>query len=374
MDLTNIENFDSNVLDEINDILNEKSTDNQEIINMGYYTIVSEMTYMERRFLNGIIRKVKPKKILELGVCAGGSSAIILNAIKDIENSRLYSVDYNPYYWKDISKKCGFIIDEKFQHLKNKWKLYTGGVAAKFMDNIGGDIDLCLLDTAHINPGEFLDFLMVLPYLKKNAIVILHDTLFQLYRDGYTNAALFSSLKGKKITISEGKLSNIGNIGAVILDENIMDNVFDYFYLLTLKWQYLPSDEDFLLIEKLFSKFYNKDLINMYWSIVLMNKDLFKNNILKEKEIDLNNKIEYLLNQNKSNSYNINKIINTLAWWIPIRKWRDTFRSKFAIKDQTRPDQTRPDQTRPDLIKAYNDYICFYDNLKYKKIQYKIAA
>lgn len=24
-----------------------------------------------------------------------------------------------------------------------------------------------------------------------------------------------------------------------------------------------------------------------------------------------------------------NKLIDTLAWWIPIRKWRDNFRNKF---------------------------------------------
>ena len=41
------------------------------------------------------------------------------------------------------------------------------------------------------------------------------------------------------------------------------------------------------------------------------------------------------------------KSINRIAWWIPIRKWRNNFRSRFAIVDQTRPDQTRPDQTRP---------------------------
>ena len=42
------------------------------------------------------------------------------------------------------------------------------------------------------------------------------------------------------------------------------------------------------------------------------------------------------------------KSINKLAWWIPIRNLRDSFRNKFKIEDQTRPDQTRPDQTRPD--------------------------
>ena len=46
----------------------------------------------EPYFINGIIRKYKPKKCLEIGVAAGGSSIIILNAIKDIKNSFLIIV------------------------------------------------------------------------------------------------------------------------------------------------------------------------------------------------------------------------------------------------------------------------------------------
>ncbi|WP_297277201.1 ATP-grasp fold amidoligase family protein [uncultured Brachyspira sp.] len=54
------------------------------------------------------------------------------------------------------------------------------------------------------------------------------------------------------------------------------------------------------------------------------------------------------------------------------------FGIKIAFK-KTRPDQTRPDQTRPDLINYICiDYIFFYNNTKYQKLQpmlqYKIAA
>ena len=35
------------------------------------------MSNKEREFINGIIRKFKPKKILEVGVYHGGSSVII---------------------------------------------------------------------------------------------------------------------------------------------------------------------------------------------------------------------------------------------------------------------------------------------------------
>ena len=47
----------------------------------------------EPYFINGIIRKFKPKKCLEIGVARGGSSIIILNALQDISDSFLVSLD-----------------------------------------------------------------------------------------------------------------------------------------------------------------------------------------------------------------------------------------------------------------------------------------
>ena len=58
-----------------------------------------EMTTDEQRFVNGMVRKVKPKKIVEIGVAYGGTSAIILNAIKDIKGSKLYSIDILIYIY-----------------------------------------------------------------------------------------------------------------------------------------------------------------------------------------------------------------------------------------------------------------------------------
>ena len=313
MEITKPEKFENEVLNQINDILDIKITKSK---------LTSEMTYLERYFLNGIVRQTKPKKILELGVSAGGSSAIILNAIKDFDNAKLYSVDYNTKLYYDNSKNTGFIIDEKFSNLKDKWKLYTGGTAAKFMEEIGGEIDLCLIDTMHVNPGEFLDFLIVLPYLKKNAILILHDIALHYNgneRHSITNCILFSCLRGKKLSFNEGLWNSFANIGAVILDENIKDNILDYLYLLTLPFEYLPTDNDILECQKLFSKHYKQDLVDKFINIMLVNKKFFINDKnLIESINDKNDKLDRL-----------NKIVNTLAWWIPIRKWRDNFRNKF---------------------------------------------
>ena len=119
----------------------------------------------------------------------------------------------------------------------------------------------------------------------------------------------------------------------------------------------------------------NDDLYNRTNDLYNISNDLYnRTNDLYKKNNDLKELTNYEFNILYSNQnwiklfgiYNTNqyiyilffgikltlkvdeKQINKIAWWIPIKKWRDNFRAKFKRPDQTRPDQTRPDQTRPD--------------------------
>ena len=96
----------------------------------------SRMWGNQREFLNGVVRKFKPKKVLEIGVAEGGSSIIILNAIKDIEDSHLFSIDLSK------NDMIGYCVKNIFQNLSNKWSLYTGNIPVKFMKKIGNNIDM----------------------------------------------------------------------------------------------------------------------------------------------------------------------------------------------------------------------------------------
>ena len=60
-----------------------------------------ELTPEEQKFMNGLIRKIKPRKIVEIGVSKGGSSVLILNAIKDIKGSKLFSIDKSIYCYRE---------------------------------------------------------------------------------------------------------------------------------------------------------------------------------------------------------------------------------------------------------------------------------
>ena len=133
------------------------------------------MPFEDYYFVNGLIRLYKPKKILEIGVCYGGMSAAILNSIKDMKDAMLYSCDLEKRHYKNNSFEVGKFVKIKFPELLNKWKLYTGNTTASFIEDIGGNIDLAYIDTAHVMPGEVLNIIEILPFLKRNAIIVFDD-------------------------------------------------------------------------------------------------------------------------------------------------------------------------------------------------------
>jgi predicted O-methyltransferase YrrM len=238
------------------------------------YTKVSEMIPEERAFLNALVIRKQPKKLLEVGVAAGGSSIVILNAIKDIADAKLYSIDLNEKLYTNPNFKTGCFVDN-YQSLKLKWELFTGDLAHKFMDKVGADIDFCLIDTAHVNPGEMFDFLMVLPFLDDNAIVVFHDVAYHTFyssrrtNDGLVKAAittdlLMSSITGRKILLENYQRGEtyFPNIAGIRINANTKENVFEIFNLLKIKWYYLPTDDQEKEMISFFEKYYNKYYID----------------------------------------------------------------------------------------------------------------
>ena len=241
----------------------------------------------EPYFINGIIRKFKPKNCLEIGVSRGGGSIIILNAIKDINDSRLISLDLSEDLYINNGQKTGCNVKKYFPELaENKWKLFTGKQPHIFLEKLNMKFDFLFLDTTHLAPGELINIIEALPFLNENAIVVLHDVMFHLPSHNYyvppevkyhpSMIYLMTSLKGKKY-IMLSKLFQFENIGAIILSKNQENYYLNYFLLLMSPWNYMPSDEQIEQLQKFIKNYYKKRLyLNIFNSAVKENKIYIK--------------------------------------------------------------------------------------------------
>ena len=254
---------------------------NQKIIEKSGWLLTLNDAY----FINGLIRKFRPKKILEVGVARGGSSVIILNAIKDIKDSKLISLDLNTKLFIDYSKNTGYAVKEFFPELTNNWELYTGDQPHKFLEKLNMKFDFLFLDTAHYTPGEIINLIEILPFLKEGAIVVLHDIIWHL--DGTENFKevkftptqiyLMSSLYGQKIYITNSK-QGFENIGAVKLYPNQEEHYKDYFLLLMSFWEEMPTDSQIKDLRKFIKKYYvNKIYLDIFDSAVEKNRKYINN-------------------------------------------------------------------------------------------------
>ena len=250
----------------------------------------------QREFINGIIRKVKPKKVLELGVLFGGSSIIILNAINDLRNSHLYSIDL------DSNEYVGSCVKNHFPNLLKKWTLFKGDVAAQFMHKIGKNIDLAMIDTSHFEPGEILDFIMILPFLKEEAVVI-YDIDHQIthskgkdMRYEWAPYLIFNIIRGEKYSPSGKGIFN-KDVGAIKLEKNQKKYIHDYCRALGGQWQYFPKEENIKTIKNFFRRHHDNFCYNVLKESIEFNRKFVKDNYKEdyyarlrreEKEKELN--------------------------------------------------------------------------------------
>ena len=260
---------------------------NQKIMEKSGWLLTKNDAY----FINGIIRKFRPKKCLEVGVARGGSSVIILNAIKDIPDSFLISLDLNTKLFIDNTKDTGYVVKEFFPELNKNWSLFTGEQPHKFLEKLNVKFDFLFLDTSHFTPGELINIIEILPFLNEGAIVVLHDIIWHLegtenfkeVKFTPTQIYLMSSLVGQKIYISDTK-SGIANIGCVVLSPNQEEHYKDYFLLLMSFWEEMPTEKQINDLRLFIKKYYIKDIyLNIFNAAVEKNKNYIKNfrNVLK---------------------------------------------------------------------------------------------
>ena len=140
--------------------------------------------------------------------------------------------------------------------------------------------DFVFLDSAHLTPGEILNFIELLPFLNENAIFVLHDILshFDSKKIIYpSNVYLYPVIYGDKVLL-KNKDGSVGNMGAIFLYNNQKKHYLDYFFLLFAFWEYIPKDNEINDLRIFIKNFYKKDIyLKIFDTAVIKNKISIKN-------------------------------------------------------------------------------------------------
>lgn len=131
------------------------------------YTAPSDMKIEERLFLFALIRALKPKRALEIGVQWGGSACIIASAMQDNGFGKVAGIDPQPQQFR-----------ARPSWLHGRYTLLAGSSPEKIpeaVDLLDGKIDLVLIDAWHTYSACLRDLRGVLPFVKDGGYIILHD-------------------------------------------------------------------------------------------------------------------------------------------------------------------------------------------------------
>ena len=230
-----------------------------------------EMSEFESAFLCGMIRKRKPKKIVEVGIAAGGTTAIIMDCLSQLgmnEATELHSIDCQELFYRGSGEKSGYLADEykNVSHWHGKHKLFLGNYLPEVMEEIGDGIDFVILDTRHRLPGELLDFLAIFPYLKIGSLVVLHDISLNHIElpEQYATQLLLDVVVAEKHLMADSKREfGYPNIGAFEIIDDTSKYISDVFHALMITWNYLPDRSTIDLYLQSYEKNYSSDLVKL---------------------------------------------------------------------------------------------------------------
>lgn len=218
------------------------------------------MTEGQQKFFLEFMKEERPTKILEIGTNVGGTTAVILHAMEKLKlNAQLHSVDLGDYeatMRKTVDESLGVVCPDWNQE---GWNIYCKTTVAGVLEEIGQGIDFCILDAAHMVPGEILDFLTILPFLKEGTVVVLHDVRLSqrgVRRTGIATNVLFSAVVASEKYLPMNDSGVYMNIAAFRVGALTREHIPNVIQLLSLPWAYTMGQKHLDDYRVMWEKYY----------------------------------------------------------------------------------------------------------------------
>ncbi|MBS3816092.1 MAG: class I SAM-dependent methyltransferase [Candidatus Thermoplasmatota archaeon] len=139
--------------------------------------------------LYALIRETKPELMVETGVCNGFSSSIILKAMEDSGEGKLFSVDL-PVFIDEIKKEdrtgavippdksSGWVVPD---YLRDRWTLKEGDTyqeLPRLFQSLTSKVDLFLHDSGHSYETMMFEFALAWRNLKEDHYLLADNIDF----------------------------------------------------------------------------------------------------------------------------------------------------------------------------------------------------
>lgn len=258
----------------INYLQNEKFCKPIEQFNIS--ELHCEMSIDQLACICNVIKINRPRKIVEVGVAAGGTTTVIYECARMLDlKCEIYSVDIAENHYTDKNKRCGYVAED---YIHNNYsdqithQFLLGKYFPEQIDKIGNNIDMLILDSVHALPGEVLDYLVARPFLSSRAVVILHD--ITLWNSTY---APFSMPTNLLLNIERGIKTvnwkkNVPDIGIIAVDSANYSSDEDLFWLLMAEWQHKLSKYEVKTYRDFYERSYGSGLVEIFDKSFLLNR------------------------------------------------------------------------------------------------------
>jgi len=224
------------------------------------WAVPGSVSPSDAMFLGEMIRAVRPRMVLELGVAAGCSTSLLAWCAHRVSRgapTRVIACDFADTWYHDPSKPVGVAIDhmvDRDSAVRATIDLRTGVTSRTVGDTIGeGTIDFAFIDADHRHPWPVVDLALVTRLVRPGGWIALHDTRLEIMAARHERKSgdpapwacsgpriAFEAWPGESVHAA----TESANIGAVRVPESGVDRDRLIEAIRAHRWETDPSDPE----------------------------------------------------------------------------------------------------------------------------------